>query len=75
VGLENGQANSTEVEVVPAIVDRQAGGLSAISVAAICRLPDSYREVRRLMKAADVQDLDIANNIVGSLLPDSKDYF
>jgi hypothetical protein len=75
VGLKNGQANSTEVEVVPAIVDRQAGGLSAITMAAICRLPDSYCKVRGLMKTADVQDLDIANNVVGPLFPDSEDNF
>jgi hypothetical protein len=75
VGLKNGQANSTEVEVVPAIVDRQAGGLSAVAMPAICRLPDSYCKMRGLMKAADVQDLDMANNIVGPLFPDSEDYF
>jgi hypothetical protein len=75
VSLKNGQANSTEVEVVPAIVDRQPGSLSAIAMAPICRLADSYGKVSRLMKAADVQDLDVANNVVGPLLPDSKDYF
>ena len=61
--------------MVPAIVDRQARGLSAITMATIRGLPDSDCKVSRLMKAADVQDLDIANNIVGPLLPDSKDHF